>query len=485
MRLTTTSVSVIFLLLHFAIAILVPNFDDEAYYALWSRDLALGYYDHPPMIAYFIHLGVQIFGETPLGLRFVSILTVVASGMLVGDMARRLWPDLRSIAPTATLFFHLNSLVFTLGSFATPDAPSLFFWIAALWAALYAIHTEPQSRVSLSWWCVTGLFIGLGVLSKFTNAFLALGLLAYLFGTAKGRVFLQTKFPYLAILAAILPVIPYLLWNIETDWLGLERQSERLSSEQFTPNYLLEYGALLLLAPTPLVTYFAFLGLRTGLRARMPDMAFLNLPALPLFLYFFHHSTHAQVQANWIVPLQGYIALLAAYGLCQIKAIRYGRALSTGQAIVMSFGLFFAAFNPYVPFGQADNPPNQTRGWTATRAEIEQTLKETGATWIATVEYSQTGMLSLQFSEYDVWSLKQLQRYGFRGAFSVALCDAPALFIERTTRVDEFSSQASALFESVGAPRILHRQALELPLMSYVATPVLGVLSTDLCPDAP
>ena len=110
MRLTTTAVSVIFLLLHFAIAILVPNFDDEAYYALWSRDLALGYYDHPPMIAYFIHLGVQIFGETPLGLRFVSILTVVASGMLVGDMARRLWPDLRSIAPTATLFFHLNSL---------------------------------------------------------------------------------------------------------------------------------------------------------------------------------------------------------------------------------------------------------------------------------------------------------------------------------------------------------------------------------------
>jgi len=32
---------------------------DEPYYWLWSHGLAWGYFDHPPMIAYFIRLGTR------------------------------------------------------------------------------------------------------------------------------------------------------------------------------------------------------------------------------------------------------------------------------------------------------------------------------------------------------------------------------------------------------------------------------------------
>ena len=38
--------------------------EDEAYYWCWSQHLATGYFDHPPMIAYFIALGTSIFGDT-------------------------------------------------------------------------------------------------------------------------------------------------------------------------------------------------------------------------------------------------------------------------------------------------------------------------------------------------------------------------------------------------------------------------------------
>ena len=31
-----------------------PVNPDEAYYILWSNNLSLGYYDHPPMIAWLI-----------------------------------------------------------------------------------------------------------------------------------------------------------------------------------------------------------------------------------------------------------------------------------------------------------------------------------------------------------------------------------------------------------------------------------------------
>ncbi|MGL1617806.1 hypothetical protein ACSTHL_23350, partial [Vibrio parahaemolyticus] len=40
---------------------------DEAYYWTWSKEGALSFLDHPPMIAWFIRLGTAIFGDTPLG----------------------------------------------------------------------------------------------------------------------------------------------------------------------------------------------------------------------------------------------------------------------------------------------------------------------------------------------------------------------------------------------------------------------------------
>ena len=40
---------------------------DEAYYWMWSKSLAGGYYDHPPMVAVVIRLGTLIAGDTELG----------------------------------------------------------------------------------------------------------------------------------------------------------------------------------------------------------------------------------------------------------------------------------------------------------------------------------------------------------------------------------------------------------------------------------
>ncbi|MFN8994534.1 MAG: hypothetical protein ACK5X3_12855, partial [Pseudomonadota bacterium] len=45
--------------------------EDEAYYRLWGLFPAIGYYDHPPMVAWWIFLGQAIAGDTALGLRLV------------------------------------------------------------------------------------------------------------------------------------------------------------------------------------------------------------------------------------------------------------------------------------------------------------------------------------------------------------------------------------------------------------------------------
>ncbi len=48
---------------------ILPLSSDEAYYWLWSRHLAAGYYDHPPAIAFLIRAGTTLFGDTSLGVR--------------------------------------------------------------------------------------------------------------------------------------------------------------------------------------------------------------------------------------------------------------------------------------------------------------------------------------------------------------------------------------------------------------------------------
>src|SRR5271154_1977857 len=56
---------------------------DEAYYTLWSRNLAWGYLDHPPMIAAWIRASTFLFGPTEFGVRALNTLVVGALPALI------------------------------------------------------------------------------------------------------------------------------------------------------------------------------------------------------------------------------------------------------------------------------------------------------------------------------------------------------------------------------------------------------------------
>src|SRR4029079_10004459 len=65
------------------------------------------------------------------------------------------------IALNATPIFNIGAIVMTI------DALSIFFWMAAMFTFWLAVERSP----SFSWyWPLTGLLIGLGFLSKYTDA---------------------------------------------------------------------------------------------------------------------------------------------------------------------------------------------------------------------------------------------------------------------------------------------------------------------------
>ena len=68
-----------------------PMTGDEAFFHLWSTRLSWGYYDHPPMIGWWLW-AISHVGDSPIVVRSLTLLltTVIALGIVL--LARDLLP---------------------------------------------------------------------------------------------------------------------------------------------------------------------------------------------------------------------------------------------------------------------------------------------------------------------------------------------------------------------------------------------------------
>src|SRR5215470_10730111 len=138
---------------------------DEAHYWMWSERLAPAYFSKGPGIAFAIRASTAVFGANEFGVRFFSPVLAAGTSLLMFYFARRLFGATAGlwavIGLNATPIFNIGTLVMTI------DALSIFFWLAAMFTFWLALEKSPQ----FSWyWPLTGLLIGLGFLSKYTNA---------------------------------------------------------------------------------------------------------------------------------------------------------------------------------------------------------------------------------------------------------------------------------------------------------------------------
>src|SRR6266581_6808030 len=121
---------------------------DEAYYWMWSKHLAGGYYDHPPMVALVIRLGTTVAGDTELGVRLVSILLALPMSFAVYRAAAILFGGVQ-IAATATVLLNVTLMAAVGTMIVTPDAPLLVASCFVLFALAKVLETGQGA-----WWLV-------------------------------------------------------------------------------------------------------------------------------------------------------------------------------------------------------------------------------------------------------------------------------------------------------------------------------------------
>ena len=214
-------------LLYAAMVQLVP---DEAFYWVWSRHLAWGYFDHPPVIAYLIWLGTHLLGSVEIGVRLAAVLMAIGAMVVTVMLARRVLREERAALWVAAMWL-TSPLLAGIGTFFTPDTPAAFFSVCALaFAAMIADRDDHPAvgvppQMSDAWlWLLFGLFTGLALLSKYTAVLLPTSVALAMLFSRKGRGHFRKPWIYLAGVVALLLFSPDIGWNFSHNWASFRFQ---------------------------------------------------------------------------------------------------------------------------------------------------------------------------------------------------------------------------------------------------------------------
>jgi 4-amino-4-deoxy-L-arabinose transferase-like glycosyltransferase len=416
-------------LVRLVFAAVTPLTEDEAYYRLWAQHPAFGYFDHPPMVAWWIGGGVRAFGDDPFGLRCVAALATGLASLLIVRLARLSGFSVET-SERAAVWYNAMILIALGGAVMTPDAPATLFWLATLWALAQAWRGAPL------WWIGAGAFAGLAALSKYSAFFLAPGVFLWLLASVEGRRRLLTPWPWLCLATAVVVFSPNIVWNAGHQWLTFAKQFSRISAGHLTPRHMIDFPASQFFLLNPIIAVFAAVGVARLVRRRAEaDPLRLLIPATtaPFLLYLVLHSTHAGVQAHWPAPLYPGLAISAAYAAEAGKWRGAARAAPWFGLIIGLLVLAHLAAPQTDGLGRRD-PALQLRGWDRFGQDVEALRLRVGARWIGVFRYGTAAQLELQHPKVPILALIERARYQFLDR--PPEIGGPGLVVELARRID-------------------------------------------------
>lgn len=276
----------ILLLVKVIIAIFLPFFSDEAYYWVWSHNLKLSYFDHPPFISWLFWLGSPFEN-----FHFAARLPVV----LIGHLTIWIWCSAiaqKFDSDNKRLLLWILSLhtLIGFGAFVSnPDVPFLFFWSLSILFFLRSI----EKTTSFLWPALLGISLGLGFTSKYLLALFVPVAFIYLVLSGKWKIL---KWHHLVLPIALGAVfsLPVWIWNFNNDWISFKFQMQHGLGKTWHPKWTGDFllGTLLLLFPP-----FVYVFIQNRLYRQFKD--FNTLLFLVLFFFFVYTTFGGDTELNW------------------------------------------------------------------------------------------------------------------------------------------------------------------------------------------
>lgn len=268
-------------------AFFTPISEDEAYYWLWSQNPDWGYFDHPPMIAWWISIGYSIF-RNELGVRLLTVLFNTSSLFFV-------WGILKPATINQIKLFWISVLsvlvIHVFGFLATPDAPLLFFLFFYLFILQKFISRQNLANTLLLGLAMAGLMY-----SKYHGILvIVFTLIPLLKGYYKKRQL------YYAIIFGLILYIPHIIWLFANDFTPVRYHFlERSSDEHFEWRKLFNYLGMYALGAAPFLSYFIF---NSILKFNSKDLFRKSVWCLAVLpgVFFFFSIFKDNVQPQWLL----------------------------------------------------------------------------------------------------------------------------------------------------------------------------------------
>ena len=266
---------------------LTPLNNDEAYYWMYSKNLAWGYFDHPPMIAFMIWIGDFLF-RNELGVRIMVVISQGAGILMIWSLTDEFQ---RGKKQNILLFIALIAIlpVFNIfGFIATPDSPLLFF--AALFLLIYKRFLYRENWIN-------AIYLGFSMAGLMYSKYH--GALIIIFVVLSNLILLKSFRFYMASLLGAILFLPHIIWQYSNDFPSLRYHLiERVSAFNFghVPEYLM--NMLVLHNPLILPVCIWFI-LKIGAKDRF-DKA-LYFIVFGVFLFFLAASFRYHIEPQWTV----------------------------------------------------------------------------------------------------------------------------------------------------------------------------------------
>ena len=264
---------------------LTPLDNDEAYYWMYSKYLAWGYFDHPPMIAVMIRIGYYFF-HNELGLRLVVVLSQLIALIVIWKISDK---EQRTVNGNVLFFFMLVVImpVFNIfGFMATPDAPLILFTAVFLLAYKHFLAEESWGNTFFLSFSMAALMY-----SKYHS-----GLLIILVILSNPALLKSIRF-YLASFVAFLLFFPHLFWQYSNGFPSLKYHLvDRVSA--FDPSHVPDYLVGQYFFHNPLI-FTILVWIMIKVRPKNLFDRSLYFIITGFFAFFFISSFRYRVEPQW------------------------------------------------------------------------------------------------------------------------------------------------------------------------------------------
>jgi len=295
---------------------------DEAYYWTWAIYPDLSYYDHPPMVGWFLWIVDRLLGINDVTLRLPALIAWCVGFWVVFTVSARLYGN-RLYGWLAVALYCLLPVFQAASHIVTPDSPLLLFTSLAFYFLFLATTTE--SRFA---WLATGAATGMALLSKYNAVLLPAGIFLGMIFIRDGRRQLGRWQPWAGIALAALVFSPVVYWNYINDWVSFSYQLGHGVQKVFRLEYLWIYiggqlGATLLWIFAGMAIA-SFRLVRPGAVSEPAKLYVAILVACFWFplLFFGYAGSTAIGEVNWpaMAYLPGTILLAGMIGNFLLKA---------------------------------------------------------------------------------------------------------------------------------------------------------------------